>query len=287
MKTENLRNLMNSGKMVKVMGAHNGLSAKLAENAGFDAIWASGFEIAATHVVPDANILTMTENLNVAHSINKSVSVPVICDCDSGYGDINNIAHMIKEYESMGISGVCIEDKPFPKLNSFLGEGQKLEDIEVFSEKIRVAQETKKNKNMVVIARIEAFIAGQGLSEVLKRAYAYKEAGADALLIHSKKEDVSEIYEFCNSFNENLPIVVVPTTYPNINLEILKAHGVRLVIYANHGIRSSVNAMKETFENIIKNGNTTNVEGTISSMEEIFRLQGTGKLRKPSYNLQK
>lgn len=285
MKTENLRNLVNSGKIMKVMGAHNGLSAKLAENAGFDAIWASGFEIAATYAVPDANILTMTENLNVAHLINKSVSIPVICDCDSGYGDINNVAHMIKEYESIGISGVCIEDKPFPKLNSFLGEGQELEDIEIFSEKIRVAQETKKNKDMVVIARIEAFIAGKGLSEVLKRAYAYEEAGADALLIHSKKRDVSEIYDFCKSYKGDLPLVVVPTTYPDVNLRMLEEHGVQLVIYANHGIRSSVNAMQETFKSIIKDGNTVNIENSITSMEEIFRLQGTKNLKKPTYNM--
>ncbi|MBU5267110.1 phosphoenolpyruvate mutase [Virgibacillus proomii] len=285
MKTENLRSLVNSGKIMKVMGAHNGLSAKLAENAGFDAIWASGFEIAATYAVPDANILTMTENLNVAHLINKSVSIPVICDCDSGYGDINNVAHMIKEYESIGISGVCIEDKPFPKLNSFLGEGQELEDIEIFSEKIRIAQETKKNKDMVVIARIEAFIAGKGLSEVLKRAYAYEKAGADALLIHSKKKDVSEIYDFCKSYKGDLPIVIVPTTYPDVNLGMLEKHGVQLVIYANHGIRSSVNAMQETFKSIIKDGNTVNIENSITSMEEIFRLQGTKNLKKPTYNM--
>lgn len=285
MKTENLRSLVNSGKIMKVMGAHNGLSAKLAENAGFDAIWASGFEIAATYAVPDANILTMTEILNVAHLINKSVSIPVICDCDSGYGDINNVAHMIKEYESIGISGVCIEDKPFPKLNSFLGEGQELEDIEIFSEKIRVAQETKRNKDMVVIARIEAFIAGKGLSEVLKRAYAYEKAGADALLIHSKKKDVSEIYDFCKFYKGDLPIVIVPTTYPDVNLGMLEKHGVQLVIYANHGIRSSVNAMQETFKSIIKDGNTVNIENSITSMEEIFRLQGTKNLKKPTYNM--
>lgn len=271
-----LKEKVSNGKMIKIIGAHNGLSAKLAESTGFDAIWASGLEISASHAVPDANILTMTDNLEAARDINKAVSIPVICDCDSGYGDINNVAHMIKEYESIGVSGVCIEDKPFPKLNSFLGEKQKLENIELFAEKIKVAQETKVNQDFLVIARIEAFIAGQGLEEVLKRAEAY------ALLIHSKKKDASEIYEFCNFYNGDLPIVIVPTTYPDIDLNTLNQLGIRMVIYANHGIRSSVNAMKKTFSNILENGNTMEVENSISPMAEIFDLQGTKNLRTSS-----
>lgn len=277
-----LKEKVSNGKMIKIIGAHNGLSAKLAESAGFDAIWASGLEISASHAVPDANILTMTDNLEAARDINKAVSIPVICDCDSGYGDINNVAHMIREYESIGVSGVCIEDKPFPKLNSFLGEKQKLENIELFAEKIKVAQETKVNQDFLVIARIEAFIAGQGLEEVLKRAEAYEKAGADALLIHSKKKDASEIYEFCNFYKGDLPIVIVPTTYPDIDLKTLNQLGIRMVIYANHGIRSSVDAMKKTFSNILENGNTMEVENSISPMAEIFELQGTKNLRTSS-----
>jgi phosphoenolpyruvate phosphomutase len=166
--------------------------------------------------------------------------------------------------------------------NRFLGENQKLESIELFAEKIKVAQETKVSQDFLVIARIEAFIAGQGLEEVLKRAEAYEEAGANALLIHSKKKDASEIYEFCNFYNGDLPIVIVPTTYPDIDLNTLNRLGIRMVIYANHGIRSSVDAMKKTFSTILENGNTLEVENNISPMAEIFELQGTKNLRSSS-----
>lgn len=144
MKAKKLRELLYSNQVVRVMGAHNGLSAKLAEQAGFHAIWASGLEISASYAVPDANILTMTENLQAAVVMNESTSIPIICDCDSGYGSVNNVIRMVKEYERNGIAGICIEDKQFPKLNSFVKGSQKLADIDEFSNKIRAAKDVQK-----------------------------------------------------------------------------------------------------------------------------------------------
>src|SRR3989338_9204423 len=123
-KTAQLRELFKRDAIIKAIGAHNALSAKLAEAAAFDCIWASGFEISTSYCVPDANILTMTDFLNAAISMNEAVSIPVIADCDTGFGNSNNVIHMVKKYESAGIAAVCIEDKHFPKLNSLVGGRQ-------------------------------------------------------------------------------------------------------------------------------------------------------------------
>lgn len=282
MKQRILRELLNSDKLIRVMGAHNGLSAQLAEQAGFDAIWASGLEISATHSVPDANILTMTENLQAAITMNQATSIPIICDCDSGYGNVNNVIRMVKEYERNGMAGICMEDKQFPKLNSFIeGEGaQKLTPIQEFAGKIRAAKDTQTNPDFVVIARIEALIAGEGMQEALDRASAYEEAGADAILIHSKKKDPYEIISFVESYKGSVPVVVVPTTYPTLTTQQMSDNGIRMVIYANHGLRSSIKAMKETFNRIIHDGNTVGVERDISTMQEVFELQGMFEMRR-------
>ncbi|MEC0594647.1 phosphoenolpyruvate mutase [Bacillus spizizenii] len=280
MKAKKLRELLYSNQVVRVMGAHNGLSAKLAEQAGFHAIWASGLEISASYAVPDANILTMTENLQAAVVMNESTSIPIICDCDSGYGSVNNVIRMVKEYERNGIAGICIEDKQFPKLNSFVKGSQKLADIDEFSNKIRAAKDVQKNPNFIVIARIEALIAGQGMDEALNRAYAYEAAGADAILIHSKENQPNEIKEFVKQFTGAVPIVIVPTTYPHITVKEMELLGINMVIYANHGLRSSIKAMQETFSQILLDGNTVGVEDNIVSMKTVFELQGMYDMRK-------
>ncbi|MCY8786202.1 phosphoenolpyruvate mutase [Bacillus spizizenii] len=280
MKAEKLRELLYSNQVVRVMGAHNGLSAKLAEQAGFHAIWASGLEISASYAVPDANILTMTENLQAAVVMNESTSIPIICDCDSGYGSVNNVIRMVKEYERNGIAGICIEDKQFPKLNSFVKGSQKLADIDEFSNKIRAAKDVQKNPDFIVIARIEALIAGQGMDEALNRAYAYEAAGADAILIHSKENQPNEIKEFVKQFTGAVPIVIVPTTYPHITVKEMELLGINMVIYANHGLRSSIKAMQETFSQILLDGNTVGVEDNIVSMKTVFELQGMYDMRK-------
>ncbi|MGG3006574.1 phosphoenolpyruvate mutase [Geobacillus stearothermophilus] len=280
MKAKKLRELFRSNKVIRVMGAHNGLSAKLAEQAGFDAIWASGFEISATYAVPDANILTMTENLQAAVIMNTATSIPVICDCDSGYGNVNNVIRMVKEYERNGLAGICIEDKQFPKLNSFVNGSQKLTPIHEFVGKIRAAKDTQEDPDFVVIARIEALIAEQGMEEALERAYAYEAAGADAILIHSKKKEPDEIIEFVESFKGSVPIVVVPTTYPKITVKEMENLGIKMVIYANHGLRSAIKAMQKTFAQILIDGNTLGIEPNISTMQEVFELQGMFEMRR-------
>lgn len=278
-KSSQLRSLLSKKTILKVMGAHNALGAKLIERHGFDAVWSSGFEIATAHGVPDANILTMTENLDAAININSATHLPTICDCDTGYGNANNVMHMVRKYESAGMAALVIEDKRFPKVNSFIPGRQELASIEEFCGRLQAARAVQSSDNGVMIfARLEALIAGWGVDEAYRRAAAYYEAGAEGFVIHSKLKNPSEIFAFSRMWNKNFknacPLVAIPTTYFNVTTEELVQEGFRVVIYANQGMRASVRAMEEVFEQIEKEGTTRNVETRIASMDELFKLQG-------------
>lgn len=269
-----LRQLFDSKPIVRIVGAHHGLGAKLIERAGFDGVWASGLEISTSHAVPDANILTMTENLDAARAIHDACGLPVVCDCDTGYGNAANVIHMVKKYEAAGLAAAVIEDKRFPKVNSFVPGRQELASIEEFCGKLEAARNAKKSSDFMVIARIEALIAGWGLDEALKRANAYAEAGADGLVIHSKIATPSEIYEFAKRFKGGIPLVAIPTMYYDVTADELAEHGFKMVIYANHGLRASIRAMQETFKTICETGSTAAVEDKITPMKEVFEIQG-------------
>src|SRR4029077_16272193 len=184
---ESRRLLLRGQGIVLVAGAHDALSAKLAEEAGFDAIWASGFGISAVQAVPDANILTLTETLEAVRRIVDAVGIPVIADCDNGYGNAINVIRTIGEFERAGAAGVCIEDNDFPKRCSFYaGVRRDLVAIEEHARKIEAATAARSARAFFVTARTEALIAGLGMEEALRRARAYAAAGADAVLVHSK-----------------------------------------------------------------------------------------------------
>ncbi len=184
-----LRHNLRTKSIVKVGGAFDSMSAKLVEMNKFDAVWAGSFAISATHALPDASIMTMTEFLAVTKNMVDSCSIPVIADCDTGFGGPSNVSHMVKKYEDAGVAAVSIEDKVFPKQNSLLKDGkQELLSEKDFVAKIIAAKEAKKSQDFMIIARVEALIAGMGVREALNRANAYSKAGADAILIHSKKK---------------------------------------------------------------------------------------------------
>ncbi len=273
-KSKKIRTLFASHKLIHVMGAHNALGAKLVERSGFDAVWASGLEISTSYALPDANILTMTDFFNAASSMNEAVNIPVIADCDTGYGNSNNVIHMVKKYEAAEIAAVCIEDKLFPKVNSFIPGRQELASIAEFVGKILAAKNAQNDPDFLVIARVEALIAGWGMEEALKRAHAYADAGADAILIHSKSKTADEIYEFVEKWNNRAPLVVVPTKYYKVTADELQEKRISMVIYANHGIRASIKAMSEVFSSVYKSGSTAAVEDKIATLDEVFELQG-------------
>ena len=279
--SEILQKELKAKPILKVGGAFDAMSAKLIEINGFDAIWAGSFAISATHALPDASIMTMTEFLGVASNMVESCKIPVIADCDTGFGGPSNISHMIKKYENSGIAAISIEDKIFPKQNSLLENGrQELISEKEFVAKIIAAREAKQNKEFMIIARTEALIAGMGMNEAIKRAHAYEDAGADAILIHSKKDTPNEIFEFSDMWNGNIPLVVVPTSYPSVNLDELISHKIRMVIYANQSLRVAHAAMSRVLQEINKTKSLSEVEEKMSTMEQIFELQEMYNIKK-------
>ena len=272
--TKNLAELLNSKPIVKVCGAFDAMSAKLVEFHGFDAVWAGSFAISATHAVPDASILTMTEFFDAASNMAETCKIPVIADCDTGYGGPSNVSHMVRKYENAGIAAVCIEDKTFPKQNSLLKNGQNdLISEKEFVAKIIAAKEAKQDKDFMIIARVEALISGAGMNEALKRATAYEKAGADAILIHSKKKTPEEVFEFAESWKGNSPVIVIPTTYDSVSLDELISHKIKMVIHANQTLRAAHASMSRILKQMINSNSLSEVKEEISSMEDIFHLQ--------------
>ena len=264
------------------------MSAKLVEVSGFDAIWAGSFAISATHALPDASIMTMTEFLAVAANMVESCEIPIIADCDTGFGGPSNVSHMIKKYENAGIAGISIEDKIFPKQNSLLENGkQVLISEKEFVAKIIAARESKQSKDFMIIARTEALIAGMGMDEALKRAYAYENAGANAILIHSKKNNPEEIFEFSDMWKGSIPLVVVPTSYPSVSIDELISHKIKMVIYANQSLRVAHAAMSRVLKEINQSKKLTDVSEEMSSMEQIFHLQKIFNINEEEEDIEK
>ena len=272
--SENLVKLLDNQPIVKVCGAYDAMSAKLVELYGFDAVWAGSFAISAIYNVPDASILTMTEFFTAASNMARACEIPVIADCDTGYGDATNVRYMVKKYENAGIAGICIEDKTFPKQNSLLegGNNQLLSEKD-FAAKILAANEAKQNKAFTVIARIEALISGMGIEQALQRAYAYEKAGADLILIHSKKITPEEIFEFSDSWKGSAPLVVIPTTYYSVNVDELIEHKIKMVIYANQTLRAAHFALSKLLKQMKNANNMSQLQNQMSSMDDIFKLQ--------------
>ncbi|RJT26314.1 phosphoenolpyruvate phosphomutase [Mesorhizobium waimense] len=274
-KARRLREAIAERGLIHVMAAHSPLSAILAEEAGFDGIWASGFELSALYGLADMSLITMTQHLDMLRAIAGQSSLPIVADIDTGYGNALNVIHATREYEKAGTAAVVIEDKTFPKVTSLAADGrQELLRIKEFQGKIEAAVATRSDPDFIVIARTEALIAGLGGDEALKRGLAYAEAGADMVLIHSKKKDPAEIESFSRAWNGPVPLVIVPNAYPELDATRIHALGnIKMTIYGNYGIRAATTAMQDTFRRIIADGGVQNVHKDIVPVEEIFRLQ--------------
>jgi phosphoenolpyruvate phosphomutase len=269
-----LRQLLQSAELEFLMEAHNGLSARIVCEAGFKGIWASGLSISAQFGVRDNNEASWTQVVDILEFMADASDLPILLDGDTGYGNFNNMRRLVRKLEQRGIAGVCIEDKQFPKTNSFLnGERQPLADIEEFAGKIAAGKDTQKDANFSIIARVEALIAGWGMDEALRRAEAYRLAGADAILIHSKLSKPDEILLFAKEWGRRSPLVIVPTRYYSTPTEVFRQAGISTVIWANHLVRSATSAMQEVAKEIFESETLVNVEDRIASVNEIFRLQ--------------
>ncbi len=269
-----LRQMLQSADLEFLMEAHNGLSARIVREAGFEGIWASGLSISAQFGVRDNNEASWTQVVDMLEFMADASDLPILLDGDTGYGNFNNMRRLVRKLEQRGIAGVCIEDKQFPKTNSFLnGERQPLADIEEFAGKIAAGKDTQTDANFSVVARVEALIAGWGMDEALRRAEAYRLAGADAILIHSKLSKPDEILTFAREWARRSPLVIVPTKYYSTPTDVFRKAGISTVIWANHLVRSAASAMQNVAREIFDSQTLVNVEDRIASVNEIFRLQ--------------
>jgi phosphoenolpyruvate phosphomutase len=269
-----LRQMLLSDELEFLMEAHNGLSARIVREAGFKGIWGSGLTISAQFGVRDNNEASWTQVVDMLEFMADASDLPILLDGDTGYGNFNNMRRLVRKLEQRGIAGVCIEDKQFPKTNSFLnGERQPLADVAEFAGKIAAGKDTQHDPNFCIVARVEALIAGWGMDEALRRAEAYRLAGADAILIHSKLSKPDEIVTFAREWAARAPLVIVPTKYYSTPTEVFRKAGISTVIWANHLIRAATAAMQSVAKEIHTHETLVNVEDRVASVNEIFRLQ--------------
>ena len=247
--SQSLRSKISLPFPLHVMSAHSPLSAVLAEQAGFDGIWASGFELSALFGIADVSLVSMTQHLDMVRAMADRCSLPIVADIDTGFGNAINVIYAVQQYQRAGAAAVVIEDKTFPKVTSLVAGGrQDLARLEEMVGKVRAAVATRASREFLVIARTEALIAGAGQDEALNRAHAYEAAGADMILVHSKQRTPDEVEAFSRAWQGNVPLVIVPTAYPELDETRIKALGnIGMVIYGNHALRASVTAIEEIF----------------------------------------
>lgn len=280
-----LRRLLGVKKLVRIMEVHSGLTGSLVEHCSvagsngpreFDGMWGSSLTDSTFRAKPDIEVVDISTRLHTIEEIFEVTTKPFIFDGDTG-GKSEHFVFTVKTLERLGVSAVIIEDKTGLKKNSLFGTNvpQTQETIEAFSHKIKMGKHAQLSKDFMIIARIESLILEQGIDDALERAAAYIQAGADGIMIHSKKKEPDEVYAFCeryNTFPERKPLVVVPTSYSTVTEDELLAHGVNVVIYANQLLRSAYPAMKRTAESILLHGRSHEARSEMMSIKEILDL---------------
>jgi len=276
-----LRDKMASAGLVRIMATHSPLSARLAEEAGFDGLWASGFELSALYGLADVSLISMTQHLDMVRAIAEQSRLPLVADLDTGFRNAINVIHAVEQYQHAGAAAVVIEDKTFPKVTSLAADArQELLRIEEIQGKIEAAVAARRDPDFLIVARTETLIAGLGETEALTRAAAYADAGADMILVHSKQKTPDEIESFVKAWTGKLPIAIVPTAYPQLNEARIRALGkIGMVIYGNHAIRAAVTAMQNVFGRIVADGGIHAVDKDLVPVDEIFRLQRMDQIK--------
>ena len=279
------RRLLENKPLIRGIDVHNGLTGLIAEEIfindkgvkkEFDFFWLSSLTDSTAKGKPDIELVDSTSRLNTIHDILEITSKPILFDADTG-GIQEHFIYLVKTLERLGVSACVIEDKKGLKKNSLFGTEvkQEQESIEVFSEKISSGKAALSGNDFMIIARIESLILEQGMDDAIKRAKAYIKAGADGIMIHSRKKEPDEIIAFCEIYNElkdRLPLVVVPSSYNRIREKELIDIGVDVVIYANHLLRSAYPSMRKTATSILENGRSFECDADIMSIKEILNL---------------
>jgi phosphoenolpyruvate phosphomutase len=277
-----LRAGMASDAAVVAIGAHDALTARMAADYGFGAVWVSGLAVATmTYAIPDVNLTTMNETLEQAVRVDRATELPVVTDCDNGFGGLNNVVRTLVEFEAAGIAAISIEDNLFPKRNSLLGSDTKRELVPMTEQARRLgaAKRAQDSADFMLIARVESLIAGHGVEDACARADAYVDAGVDAILIHSRDKTLTEIDAFLQTWRGigTVPLVCVPTLFPTFTDADLRAKGFNLVILANQPMRAAVKAVEETMATLARERRAAAVDPHIATVDHLFELVGTAE----------
>jgi phosphoenolpyruvate phosphomutase len=275
-----LGSLRAAGECALAVGVHNGITARLGERCGFDALWLSSLEVSASMALPDMNLITMSEVAERMREVRRASGLPVLVDADNGYGSDELAARAAVEFARSGAAAICLEDKAFPKRNSFYEEDeQELEDCGRFCQRLRAVRAALGTCRADVIARTEALVAGQGPAEAIRRARAYREAGADALFVQVTARDVDAYPGVLAEIRDLAPVVVVPTALPTWSQAELQAAGASVVIYANAVIRTIVKTVTDVLTDLRLEPRLAAVEGDIASLDALFEVTGHPVLR--------
>lgn len=280
-----LRQLLELCPVVKTIEVHSGLTGLIAEKTivehdgelnQFDAMWLSSLCDSTAKGKPDIELVDMSSRMRTIDDVMEVTTKPIILDGDTG-GLVEHFVYNVRTLERMGVSAVIIEDKTGLKKNSLFGtEVEQTQDsIENFCEKIRAGKNAQRTEEFMIVARIESLILDKGQEDALARAFAYVEAGADAIMIHSRRKSPDEIFAFCDAFrakDKKTPIVVVPTSFNSVTEKELSEHGVNIVIYANQLTRSAFPAMQSTAVEILKNHRALEVDSKLMPFKEIITL---------------
>ena len=280
-----LKKLLDLIPIVKTIEVHSGLTGLIAEKTiigeggyvdQFDAMWISSLCDSTEKGKPDIELVDMTSRFRTINDIMEVTTKPIIFDGDTG-GIAEHFVYTVRSLERMGVSAVIIEDKVGLKKNSLFGTEveQTQDDIEHFCEKIRAGKNAQLSDDFMIIARIESLILEQGMEDALKRAFAFRDAGADGIMIHSRKKEPDEILEFCDKFraqDKETPLVVVPSSYNTITEDELIEHGVNIVIYANQLLRAAFPAMQNAAKSILKNHRAHEIDEELLSIKDIITL---------------
>ncbi|WGR96234.1 phosphoenolpyruvate mutase [Bradyrhizobium sp. ISRA443] len=260
-----------SSELSFLMEAHDGLSAAIAERAGFKGLWASGLSIASALGYRDANEASWSQLVDIVGRIVDCSRLPVLVDGDGGFGNFNNARLLARKLRQCGAAGVALEDSCFPKTNSLIGDRHPLADIDEFSGRLRAVKDTVAD-DLILVARIESLIAGHGIDDAISRAHAYADAGSDAILIHSRRTAADEIFAFTRAWQNKLPVVIVPTKYYRTPVSAYRRAHVSTVIWANHSMRAAIAAMRQVCGRIIAEESSASIEPTIATLDEVFEL---------------
>lgn len=270
-KSGNLKYLLQKKKNLIMVSSGDAITAHLIEEAGFDGIWVSGFEVSARLGLVDNGSITMTEMINSAKAIVDSTALPVIADVDNGYGGIHNFIRTVKEFEKIGCAGICVEDNIFPKINSLWGGKIPLLSMKEHGMKIRAGKDIQKTEEFSIIARTEALIRGYGMKEAIKRAKYYAECGADMVLIHTRESTGKEALKIPKNWKSKIPLVIVPTKFPHITNKKLFDSGFSMIVLANQTERIKISAIRKSLKIIKKSDSVYPIEKELSATLDDMR----------------